>query len=446
MPDFHSFPPACWTRLGDSELARRIWEYPLCDTHEHLQRHTAYGPQSPDILGALFDNYVLADLVVAGADPQAVDRLITPSAGSLAARFQAIEAAWQKVRHTGYGAAVRLAAEHFYGLETLTPAGLEAAQEEHAALMRRKSRLAILREDAGLDHVQIDDFTMDIVPDEEDASFFRYDISLAQFVNGVPDLDRLGAVTGVEIADLRTYQSALEALFDRYGAAAIACKTQHAYERTLAWSPRDRSDAAVALERYLKNGRDSAAADRLLLGDWSLDLCASLARRHGLPIKIHTGYYAGHSRMPLDFISCRHLCPLLQAHPGAQFVLMHNSYPYGHEIVALAKHYPNAFIDMCWAWSIDPYAAQHTLRHCIHAVPLNKVFLFGADTFWAFAAYAYAVQARWWLTRTLQAEMAEYGLTEKEALAMAERFMYRNQYECFAHLEAEPQTERRARV
>ena len=97
-------------------------------------------------------------------------------------------------------------------------------------------------------------------------------------------------------------------------------------------------------------------------------------------------------------------------------------------------------------WHFWPCAAQHTLRHCIHAVPLNKVFLFGADTFWAFAAYAYAVQARWWLTRTLQAEMAEYGLTEREALAMAERFMYRNQYECFAHLEAGPHAERRARA
>lgn len=43
----------------------------------------------------------------------------------------------------------------------------------------------------------------------------------------------------------------------------------------------------------------------------------------------------------------------------------------------LAKHYPNAYIDMCWAWSIDPYSACDTLRRAIHAVPANKVFAFG---------------------------------------------------------------------
>ena len=36
---------------------------------------------------------------------------------------------------------------------------------------------------------------------------------------------------------------------------------------------------------------------------------------------------------------------------------MHIAYPYSDELVALAKHYPNVYVDMCWAWSIDPYSA-----------------------------------------------------------------------------------------
>jgi hypothetical protein len=32
---------------------------------------------------------------------------------------------------------------------------------------------------------------------------------------------------------------------------------------------------------------------------------------YDLPFKIHTGYYAGHSRMPTDYIPAGHLSPLL---------------------------------------------------------------------------------------------------------------------------------------
>jgi predicted TIM-barrel fold metal-dependent hydrolase len=115
----------------------------------------------------------------------------------------------------------------------------------------------------------------------------------------------------------------------------------------------------------------------------------------------------------------------------ARFVLMHNGYPYGDELVALVKHYPNAYMDMCWAWSIDPYSACDVLRKAIHAAPDNKVFAFGGDTGWPSSAVAYAHQARTWLTRALQAEVSDGLLTEREAIAYATRIMRQNQLDCF---------------
>jgi hypothetical protein len=110
---------------------------------------------------------------------------------------------------------------------------------------------------------------------------------------------------------------------------------------------------------------------------------------------------------------------------------MHIAYPYSDELVALAKHYPNVYPDLCWAWSIDPYSASDFVRRCIHAVPSQKLFIFGGDTLWPTAAVAYAHQARKWLTRTLQAEVDEGLLSEPEAMALASRFMLENQMECF---------------
>ncbi len=110
---------------------------------------------------------------------------------------------------------------------------------------------------------------------------------------------------------------------------------------------------------------------------------------------------------------------------------MHIAYPYSDELVALAKHYPNVYVDLCWAWSIDPWTTRDFVRRMIHAVPLNKLFAFGGDTFWPAASVAYAAQAREWLTRALQAEVDDRLLTERQALAVATRLMQTNQRACF---------------
>jgi len=135
--------------------------------------------------------------------------------------------------------------------------------------------------------------------------------------------------------------------------------------------------------------------------------------------------------MPVDYIRAGNMCALLARYPDARFVLMHISYPYSDELVALAKHYPNVYVDLCWAWSIDPYTVQDFVRTWIHAVPSNKLFAFGGDMFWPTISVAYARQARRWLTRALQAEIDDGLLSEGQAMELATRFMLTNQYACF---------------
>ena len=58
---------------------------------------------------------------------------------------------------------------------------------------------------------------------------------------------------------------------------------------------------------------------------------------------------------------------------------MHIGYPYQDEYIALAKHYRNAYVDMCWAWIINPGAAVRFLKEFLVAAPANKLFTFGGD-------------------------------------------------------------------
>jgi uncharacterized protein len=222
----------------------------------------------------------------------------------------------------------------------------------------------------------------------------------------------------------------MASLFAHYAPISIACKSPHAYTRTLRWSEPSTSAAARALKKIV-SGRAVEKECQLALGDWCWARGVEFSVEYNLPFKLHTGYLAGHSHMNLHQVDPGHLSDLLARYPQARFVLMHAGYPYCDELIALAKHYPNVWIDLCWTWSISPYRAADLVREYIHTVPINKLFAFGGDTSSPTNALAYSIQARRWLTRALLAEVCEGDLSGQEALRVGYRLMRENQYGCF---------------
>jgi hypothetical protein len=413
-----------------TDLAQHIQQLKLIDTHEHMRKEQEYVENGPDVLADLFGNYVLADLITAGATQQAVNAVNDTKNPDVAARWNGIKDAWQQCQFTGYGEAVRLIAKDVYGMDEITLAGIEAGAKINRQRRQPGERLRILRDEGNLDHVQTDDFVWPCLPDASGVDFFLYDLSWVSFCDGRFDVSELFAETGCEVRDLNTLRQAMSALFAKYGPNAIAVKSQHAYDRTLIWQERSDSEVAPILARHLR-GANLTVNEKLCLGDWCWARGVELAMEHNLPFKIHTGYYAGNNRMPVDRIKPGHLCGLLARYLDARFVLMHIAYPYEPELAAIAKHYRNVYVDLCWAWSIDPYSAGDFVRRFIHTVPVNKLFVFGGDTGWPSASVAYAKQARRWFTRALQAEVDEGLLTEAQAIQLATRLMRQNQLDCF---------------
>jgi predicted TIM-barrel fold metal-dependent hydrolase len=414
-----------------TDLAGHIQSTPLSDTHEHLKKEAEWVGDGPDILQDLFGNYVPADLHTAGASSAAMKRLMDGSDPDLAGRFEGIRDAWEATQFTGYGEAVRLIAEELYGLPELTADGLAGAQEKLTEYRKPGGRHSILSEKANLDHVQVDDFCWDCVPDSSGPDFFLYDLSWAGFCNGNIDTEAISKETGIEVIDLKTLQQGMEAIFEKYAACAIAVKAQHAYSRTLRWEERQETDASKALNEVLASKESVPEKTRLCLGDWCWARGVELAIEHNLPFKLHTGYYAGNDRMPVDRIRSGNLCALLARYLDARFVLMHIAYPYNDELVGLAKHDSNVWVDLCWAWSIDPFSSCDFVRRFLHALPSNKLFAFGGDTGWPTSSAAYAIQARKWLTRALEAEVSEGHMSESQAMKVASRLMHENQADCF---------------
>ena len=413
-----------------TDLSQHIENIALVDTHEHLSKEREWVEDGPDILQDLFGNYVSADLVTARASSADLEKLFDASDSDYGARFETIRPAFEATRFTGYGEAVRILAHEVYGMAEFSGGELHAAQQKLSTWRQPGGRYTLMSEVGKIDHVQTDDFCWPCLPDESGVEFFLYDLSWADFCNGQVDAEAIEKETGVTIRNLATLRKGLEAIFAKYGPAAIAVKAQHAYNRTLRWEERSDVDAESVLGRTLR-GEELDESSRLLLGDWCWARGVELAIEYNLPFKIHTGYYAGNNRMPVDRIKSGNLCALLARYVDCRFVLMHIAYPYSDELVSLAKHYSNVYADLCWAWSIDPYNSCDFVRRFIHAAPATKLFAFGGDTGWPTSSVAYSIQARRWIHRALQGEVDDGLLSEADAIELGTRFMRGNQLACF---------------
>lgn len=413
-----------------TDLSRHIQQLRIWDVHEHTRKESLWVDDGPDILGALFGNYTPGDLIAAGAPRSAVDRLHDRDDPDLAGRLAGVRPALERIRYTGYGEALRTMMATF-GVGAWTADQLQAAQRRLLAWRRPGERLRLLRDEACLDHVQVDDGLRTCWPDASGPGFFLYDLSWLELSGGEVPVEALAQETGVTVTDLACLRRAIEATFARHGACAVAVKCNMAYRRTLRWVERSDDSAAAALQRILA-GPDPVPEARLCLGDWALARGVEQAIACNLPVKVHAGYLAGNFRIPdLDRLRPAHLSALLLRYPQARFVLMHTGYPYGGEILALAKHFPNVWLELSWAWSCDPVATRTFVRRFLHTVPWNKLFAFGGDTGWPTSSLAYCVQARRWLTLALQDEVDEGFLTEPEAMAMATAFLCGNPAQCF---------------
>ena len=208
--------------------------------------------------------------------------------------------------------------------------------------------------------------------------------------------------------------------------------------------PKER--AAPAFNGMISSWNLRGPEDVKTAQDFLFRYCVGKATEYGLPVKLHTGYYAGRNPMPLSRLrhNASDLCDILKDFPDTKFVLMHIGYPYQDEFIALAKHYRNAYIDMCWAWIINPAASVRFLKEFLVAAPANKLFTFGGDYIVAENVYGHSVLARRGIAQALSELVAEGWLKAEEVPQLADRLMRGNAREAFPQRGA-PRHRRRAR-
>ncbi|MCC5874886.1 MAG: amidohydrolase family protein [Candidatus Sumerlaeia bacterium] len=422
------------------DLNIHIASMPLADTHEHLVEEDLRDSAGPNwqlqdfsVFLALYPD---SDLESAGMPHHDIE-LLTHHETPVDKKWKIVKPFWEKIRLTGYGEVVRRSIRVLFDEDDLSDSTWESITDKVRSQIKPGWYTPIIREKANIHHMQVNSleqglFTETLYPEWmlQDLSF----LSLSTCIN-VPHiesgLDAIGR--GMEISTFDFLVEAVDLVFDLYGPRAVALKNQGAYNRRLDYEWVDEGDAERCFQKYAASGWKLEGAERKPLEDWLFHYCINKSIEYSLPVKLHTGYYAGAGHMPLHRVGanpgdCAELC---LKHPRAKFVFMHSMYPYQDELISLTKHFPNAHADMCWSWIVNPAATVRFTAEIIKAAPINKIFLFGGDHFQVELIPGHAEMARHGLALALSSLVVDGWLSMADAMDAAHRLTLGNALELY---------------
>ncbi len=424
--------PACGTSAPSEqstdvrkEIFSRVWETPLIDTHEHLcEEKDRLAGSGPDDWSVVLAGYLGSDLITAGM-PRNVHGKFYSKGLSPTEKWVLVEPYWSAVKHTGYGQAARISIRELYGVDDLSAATVEKVQAQYEKLRRPGFYRHILCEIGKIESCQVNSSNPPFIESAQ-PTLLMQDISIVGMFTE-PNLKLFGDPTGLDASGLPDWHKVIDWWFGKYGQYAVAVKSQDAYRRDIDYQPTSAENAEPVFKKKMEK-EPVSPEEQKALEDHLFWYAVSRATEHELPVKLHTGYYAGDNRMPLSRLlqNAGSACDLCRAAPETQFVFMHICYPYYEELISVAKQYTNAYVDMCWAWIINPLAAKDFLKKYLVTAPANKIVTFGGDYRYVEQVLGHAIIARQGTALALSELVEEGWLSIDDALALIDPIMHGN--------------------
>ena len=227
------------------------------------------------------------------------------------------------------------------------------------------------------------------------------------------------------MGSLEDYVQVLDWCFERYGYRAVAVKCPLAYVRSLAVAEVD-GQPRRAFQR-VRQGIDDLC-DRRKVEDFLLRCCLDLATDQHLPVKLHMEYLYGNRQPQMQWVF-KHVCditPLVQENPHTTFVLMHMAWPQQEQVLAMAKHYPNVVVHLCWSWIVSPISTCEFVQRFLTTAPSTKLLCFGGDYFTIENVVGHAEIARRGLEIALESLVHREWLSREMALKLVPELMNGN--------------------
>jgi predicted TIM-barrel fold metal-dependent hydrolase len=230
-------------------------------------------------------------------------------------------------------------------------------------------------------------------------------------------------------APIETLDQALEAwqarLRELRKQGVIGLKFGHAYYRTLEFDDVPRSAAERDFPRADHNGMAPKSVQDFMINQVMRD-----AGEAGLPVAFHTGYQYGNGNN-IRNARAQLMCSLIQRHPKTKFDIFHISYPYCEEAMMLAKYFPNAYFDFCFADSLSPSKIVELLHIGLELLPSNKMFGWGADMGILEMHHGSLCVTRDVIARALAERIESGDLTRRRAVRLMQKLMHDNANEAY---------------
>jgi uncharacterized protein len=417
---------------------------PIIDTHEHLSDESHRVQEEKDVLSLFLRHYITTDLKNAGLSLAAIQGLRDPSV-KIEKRWSVLEPFWQRVTHTAYAQALKIAVRDLYEIDQINreTIGEIADRVEEAS---KPGLYSHVFNKAGIRWAVVNDLDSIYNPNalfetpmprpSDPTGLFKKVIkgtSLIYIRNKTHILLMQELLHWNSIHTLQDWLEMITFVFAQNPQVA-ALKLPHAYDTSLAVQKGSYHDAEIVFNQllgstYPEESLSHAAAQPLI--DYLVHFLIQQAVKRNIPIQIHTGLLEG-SYNNLQNANPMHLIPLLMEYREARFVLFHGGYPWTREFIALGKMFPNVWLDMCWVWIISPQAGRLLLNEIIETIPQNKVTAFGGDYIFIEGTYGHSVMARQNIERVLKGKIAEGWFGVDEALQYARAILFDNALELYS--------------
>ncbi|HCT30041.1 MAG TPA: hypothetical protein DIW31_04780 [Bacteroidales bacterium] len=416
-----------------SIIEKKVFETPFIDTHEHLideyERLNCIEPIIPcDDWALLLNHYFYFDLSSAGISKEQIDSLFSKQVNPIN-KWEILKEYWSYLKNTASGIVFRNTIKILYGIEEISDDNILELQNQYEQTRKKGFYKHIIQDIANIKHCHIHSPSI-ACKKSESPDLLPHDIALNGLIQVA--IKPYSVPENVKIKTLSDWHSLIDWWFSEYGKIAKGVKIGNAYFRKLNF---ERIEAKEVEKIFLSkiNSQTLNFEEEKKLQDHLFWYCVDKATEFGLPVKMHTGQWAMNNIMNMHWVKdnpseCASLCK--QA-PNAKFVFFHLCYPHYEEMLSLAKNYSNAYIDMCWSWSINPLAAKDFLKKFILTVPNNKIFTFGGDDKIVENLIGHAFVARKGIAEALTELVIEKWITLSDAIDLVEILMHKNAVKMF---------------
>ena len=430
-----------------TELSKHIESIPVIDCHEHQAPNSDYpDPRYPgknygfpdEPIAFVLRGYFPDDLVSAGATDEDMS-LLKDTSISTKEKWPIFSRLWKKTGHTTYALEVQQILSRTWGSNEVSLEAFEKLRGKISKVEDIDGFFAALNIKA----VLVDpwwwghsDITQYLAGKMKLPDCYRMIIPLPffHFHPGEPSnlhvknslwVQQTGEIVAQPVSSLEDFLSAVFQVMKKMKErGAVGIKNQMAYTRTLRYDLVTEDDAERLFNKILDDPNSSLGwPEAKPLDDFLFHTYLRYAEKLSLPVQIHTGYLAGKGNR-VDRANASHLANAIELHKNVTFDLFHGNWPYMGDLLFLAKNYANVFMNLCWVHAMDPYYTVELLTRAIYAVPHAKILGFGADYHYPEHVETHLSLARNNISEALSRLVDRAWLNQKEALAIAEDWLY----------------------